>query len=78
MRPPFVEPQPALSKRKKRDDYDSGPKRKRRQQAPEPVETLDDKLVHRAKTTWGWCQEHSREAMAIATGVALVVADVSP
>ncbi len=78
MRPPFVEPQPALYKRRKRDGYDSGPKRKRKrkQLAPEPIETFDDKLAHRAKAAWAWCQEHNREAMAIAGGLALVAAAI--
>lgn len=62
--------------RPKDKDFYSGPRRRRRRGEPEPVETIEQKIHRRALRFWELVQQNSREAIAIAAGVVLIVSAV--
>ncbi len=65
-------------RKRKHDDYYSGPRRpKRKRPAPvEPHESLEHKLVRWARAGWEWTRAHSREATAAGGAAALLLAAV--
>lgn len=69
--------QPKLHAKKHDRDYYSGPKRRRRrEQTVEVADSFEDKAMQWARRMWGLARDHSREATAIAAGVALLIAAI--